>query len=499
MRFVALSLASGVRREMFQGREHLVVPVVALVEGVLNSELVLADEFAKSIHGWNGRPVVYRHPYRRGVPISANATPEVADAHQIGHLFNARMEGSKFVAEMWIDLERAKALGEEVMERVIAMERGDPVEVSTGYFAELEPVNGEYNGKPYSGIQRNILPDHLAVLAKDEIGACSWEDGCGAPRVAHRKTGKPSEGGELVKHSKVRAVLESAMRALGFTPNQELSHDDIRDALHRALIEQAPDGTYIFIRDVFDDRVIYEEGGETGPERLLERRYVIDENGNVTLGQDVVEVRIETRYVPVEPAEGETATEAPTTNTTTPAVNSTCACGSAKHTKGTEGDSVTKQQLIDALIANSATRWTEEDRALLEAMDEALLRKMLPAEPVPVANDRKPERPRKQTAEDVIANIADPELRAEFQRMLKARRDRREAMVQALVSNSRCRFTAERLRAMSDEDLEALYESLMPEDYSARPWPRANSAEDDDSIPAPPLVVLARAESKEVQ
>ena len=56
------------RRETFNGVEHLVVPLVALVEGVLQSsnaetpELALASEFGKHFKGWNGRPVVVNHP-----------------------------------------------------------------------------------------------------------------------------------------------------------------------------------------------------------------------------------------------------------------------------------------------------------------------------------------------------------------------------------------------------------------------------------------------------
>ena len=56
------------RTEKFAGRDYMVVPVVALVEGVIqgvnaaNPELALASEFGKFPAGWNGRPVVMDHP-----------------------------------------------------------------------------------------------------------------------------------------------------------------------------------------------------------------------------------------------------------------------------------------------------------------------------------------------------------------------------------------------------------------------------------------------------
>ena len=37
------------------------------------------------------------------------------------------------------------------------------METSTAYWCRIEPTEGEFNGKPYSGIQRDIVPDHLAI------------------------------------------------------------------------------------------------------------------------------------------------------------------------------------------------------------------------------------------------------------------------------------------------------------------------------------------------
>ena len=75
---------AAIREETFQGKDFLVVPVIALVEGVHQAsnapapELALASEFGKYPQGWDGRPVLLSHPQREGSPVSANS-PEVLE------------------------------------------------------------------------------------------------------------------------------------------------------------------------------------------------------------------------------------------------------------------------------------------------------------------------------------------------------------------------------------------------------------------------------------
>lgn len=79
----------------------------------------------------------------------------------------------------------------------------------------------------------------------------------------------------------------------------ELSHDDIRQALHTALKAVTPNraGYYCYVRDVFDDRVVYEEETPEGV-TTYQRAYAIDDTGRVTLGDPAKVVR-KTVYVPV--------------------------------------------------------------------------------------------------------------------------------------------------------------------------------------------------------
>ena len=177
-----------IRTETFEGREHLVVPVVALVEGVLQpgnssrTELALAEEFGKFPAGWDGSPIVLGHPIVDGVPVSANR-PDVLEREAFGQLFNTKLDGKRLVTEAWIDLTRVAELDGAIAELVKNMQDGEVVEVSTGLHTMIELTEGEFNGEEYDGIWRNVVPDHLAILPEGSIGACSVADGCGAPRL----------------------------------------------------------------------------------------------------------------------------------------------------------------------------------------------------------------------------------------------------------------------------------------------------------------------------
>lgn len=167
---------------MLDGRKHLVVPVVALVAGVVNGLLIEPEELRKFADAWNGRPIPLRHPKQDGDYVSANS-PDIIERQVIGQFFNAHItDGHKLVGELWLDIGKCEQLGGDALATLRRLEDGQPVEVSTAYFCDVAPFIGNHNGDPYTGIQRNLRPDHLALLP-DEVGACSWQDGCGAPRV----------------------------------------------------------------------------------------------------------------------------------------------------------------------------------------------------------------------------------------------------------------------------------------------------------------------------
>jgi hypothetical protein len=179
---VQANVVDRVRRTSWEGKDWLVVPTIMIKEGVLNGELVPADELEKFPAAWNGRPFVIEHPKDGNAAVSAN-DPRMMEQYRAGYIFGTeyRENDQSVPAEIWLDVKRTEKIksGPELMRRILD---GKPVEVSTGYFRDLEKRSGDWHGQAYDGIARNLRPDHLAALL-DSQGACSWEDGCGCPRV----------------------------------------------------------------------------------------------------------------------------------------------------------------------------------------------------------------------------------------------------------------------------------------------------------------------------
>jgi len=193
------------RHARFEGREHLVVPCVPIVAGVLNGYLVPAEEIAQFVEAWNGIPLPLGHPHEHGQAVSANSPRQVEQA--VGRFFNAHMDGDRLVGELWIDVAKCHQLGGDALEVLRRLEAGEPLELSTAFWAETEPAEGEFHGQAYHGIHRHLRPDHLALLPRD-VGACSWADGCGAPRVAsrHERPGLSKQGEPMDERSFAAAV-----------------------------------------------------------------------------------------------------------------------------------------------------------------------------------------------------------------------------------------------------------------------------------------------------
>ena len=179
----SVNAADNTRREMLDGKEYLVLPAVPIKEGVLNGYFVPTHEIALSLPSWNGRPVTIDHPTDdNDMYVMANS-PDVWGKSAVGWFFLAQLKGGGMHGEFWLDIAKLKALRPDVLTRL--SNGGGVMEVSTGYFSDIEWKQGKYNGISYEGIHRNILPDHIALLP-GEIGACSVKDGCGVPRTNRR-------------------------------------------------------------------------------------------------------------------------------------------------------------------------------------------------------------------------------------------------------------------------------------------------------------------------
>lgn len=177
-----------VRREMLYGREHYVVPGVMMVEGVHTGSdgpgYYPEDENERVAPLWNHMPIVVYHPEG----VSAR-TLDVLKARGVGIVLNSRWvkDAKKNPFEAWIDIEQAKRVDDRI---ITAIEKREPIEVSTGLYLSQDKTNGVWNGEKYEWVARNQSPDHLAILP-DQVGACSRKDGCG---LLTNKDGSQKDG-----------------------------------------------------------------------------------------------------------------------------------------------------------------------------------------------------------------------------------------------------------------------------------------------------------------
>lgn len=187
-RLTSICSDSMVRNETSSGREWVVVPVIPIVEGVLNGNLVLRDEIGVFPESWNGIPLPLGHPTDEAGDFVSAQSPEIIEKYSVGYFFNAYMEGSSLKGEMWIDVQKCESMGGDALVFLERVKAGKPTEVSTAYFCFDEEQSGQFHGQPYETISRDLRPDHLAVLLHEE-GACNWNDGCGVPRINSNEIG----------------------------------------------------------------------------------------------------------------------------------------------------------------------------------------------------------------------------------------------------------------------------------------------------------------------
>ena len=522
---LATADTEAIRTETFMDQEHLVVPVVALVEGVVrpsnssSPELALASEFARHLQGWNGRPVVLDHPAVNGLKVSANS-PEVLQEESFGMLFNTSLEDGKLKQEMWINLSRVSELGDDVKEAIQALQDGEITEVSTGLFTDVEMRKGTFKGQTFEGIWRNVTPDHLAILPEGIKGACSVEDGCGAPRLNEAGVidgslilhaldcacGTCKESRDMTKHDpeedaaeaekKKKAMADKAKQNSGegndpepsVTPNaeggfrtfvtkflglisfksddeeialrtsKELADFDIKKSLMVALGKEG-EAQDPFIIALFSTSFVYEPDFSG---KLLKRDFTVDTKGNATLGSKSTEVRPITEFVPAsQRKEGDTIVPEP------------------------DAKIVEK---VDALVANDRTSLTDDHKDWLKTLNMSQLDALEPKEAAAptaeeiVANEAAKAKKDAEAAAaaeastskepattETFLSAAPPEVRAVLTEGITLRNQRRAALVKGLIAlGDRCSFSEDDLKAMNLENLENVAKIANIPDFSGQ-------------------------------
>lgn len=222
-----------VTRKTHKGKEYLIAPVIALVEGVVNGEYVAADEIGRHVGAWNGIPIPLGHPIQNGQYISANQP----DIPLIGRFYNASVVDDKLKGEMWLDVAKLEAAGADGKDALRRLEQAEVMEVSTAYWRDIEAKPGQYKGADFGGNARNLRPDHLALLLHT-TGACSIDDGCGVPRV-----------NEDVTFYKCGKHLDSAAARETGDDGQDDASQQSSVEVQMSIVQQIIDGVRGFLSD----------------------------------------------------------------------------------------------------------------------------------------------------------------------------------------------------------------------------------------------------------
>lgn len=458
-----------IEKKTHQGKPHLVVPVVMMVEGVHNGShgplLHLADELGRYPESWNGIPVTIGHPEEGGQNISAN-NPGVIDSQVVGRVYETRIDGSKLRAKVWLDEERLHNISPEAFQYI---QEGRPLDVSVGVFTDEEGVSGDWNGEHYEAVARNHRPDHLALLPGG-VGACSWIDGCGI-RINSKKGGNND-----VKNQDKKSLKELAIQGYATIPIsvQQEGYRQRIESIQQKLDSYDTEEKTHYLQEVYDDYVIYEvrkrnsNGVET---KLYKRNYTIDSKGIVEFADDLVEVRRQISYVTMDNGNKE---------------RSESDMFNFKSTKEMERTKTPCK--VDQLIAHKSTQFEESDREWLSKQPDEVLDKLFPKEKEVNTNTKPPEKEPEPTMEKALEvlktslkkpedflKLVPDEYADAFKSGLKLNNERRTTMIKEITENTaEGTWTEDELKEMNTDTLIKIHKSIKKteepqegEDYSA--------------------------------
>jgi hypothetical protein len=196
---------------------------------------------------------------------------------------------------------------------------------------------------------------------------------------------------------------------------------------------------------------------------LYKRGYTINDDGTVSLSDDVQEVVRETSYKEVEvttnrqpePAANETEGQ------TEPQANT--------NDNETQGGNINMEK-VDKLIQNESTKFTEDDREWLSALSECQLDKLEPVKQEPTTNQEPAIINQEQAVQAVKEQFKSPdqflqllpdEYRDQFEHGLALHNQKREELISRITANTEL-YPAEELRSYKTKELERLANVVKP-------------------------------------
>jgi hypothetical protein len=434
-----------IREVQHQGRKHIVVPVIMMVEGVHNGSagpiLHTIQGLGMFLESWNSIPVVIDHPVMDGQNISANS-PEIIDSRTVGRVYNTHVNNTRLMAEAWIDEEKIRQLSAVALNAIVNQE---PLDVSVGIYTEEETIQGNWNGETYEGIARNYHPDHLALLPGG-TGACSWNDGCGI-----RSNNKKEGGSNVMSDEELKTQKSSHIQSL-IDSNVDQGYRTLVQSAQQKIDAMDSDSVVHFLQEVYDEYVVYEARMRVGGMKLFKQSYQYSEETGFELMGTPTEVLKKVEYVPIQTHMKRTKFN----------INN-----KKEEVKTMANEKCTPciEKKVNALIANKLTKYTDSDKEWLQTLEEVQLDQM-----VPIVEEKKPEvivetekKPDEKKPE-VVSTLSDED-KADLAWAKAQRKQTRNNLIEGIQANTeKDTWPETELQAMSEDTLRRLYKSVKKEE-----------------------------------
>lgn len=195
-----------IRREIYNGREHVVIPSYTLPANVImNREFYPEAEITANYQSMEGTIAPLGHPTVDGRNVSA-FSPEGLCTNFIGAWNrNVSLKGNRVYSEKWVDVERAMQSpgGQCLMERISSLESGDssePIWSSVAVYREQIPAPEELKKQGADWVVKIHSIDHDAILL-DEPPAAGPEKGVGLMVNADQAISLQPNSGALIGES----------------------------------------------------------------------------------------------------------------------------------------------------------------------------------------------------------------------------------------------------------------------------------------------------------
>lgn len=440
--------ASEVKQGLYEGRRVIKVPVVmARSDVVMNDAWIPQEELIPET--WNGVPVTWGHPTDGQQFVSAQS-PEVHSDWRIGRIFNTGVEGTSLKGEAWIEVDRAMEVAPGFIETLLSVKGDLPIDVSTGYFSKDEQASGQVEGREYTMINRELKPNHLAILF-DEEGACSWADGCG------------------VRSNLKRKPMTTKTPFVKLNRKLRTAADVLKAAIKGGSVKKS---------DLMLDLFVNERGQDDDRRQIIadlisqnDSPYTPDDEQSLLMMSDSTLRRMREDYLTkaeeVEEEDKEESTEDEGEEDKKDEEETANAEDEESKDEGSEEEDKKAMKDNKAALPKNLGELT----GVITKVVGAALKNHKPTKPVTVNT--------KDLAKEVAALVFTPELKQALSFSANQVKQRRDALIDKIVANSAMDKSA--VEKMTDETLELVANGLLPApSYAGRVIANAEVDEDED-------------------